>query len=333
MEPQRGTSRARKVCVACRTPYPISISETNTNSDSQIPIPKNHDELGVGGWALDVERGCGFGRVVCVLCLNLASIRRSPSDIAGFERRYTAHNGPLQADGTAMSDTPDARNQNPYPYRWVILAVGILAYGTSQFSRQNYAGVQKFIADRSWSRSRHARGDGVRVLLRLRGGSDAVGHCVGSIRQSRSHRNGHLPHRRNDVRIRDGRVDWIADLLADSQRHRRGGRVYAVDRWHRPMVSRQGTRFEPGNARRRRRCPRRRCGVRVAPDPLGVFRVRLAPGDAHAGRGLSPCWACWRWCCSGPPRPIRRQPRGSRSTGDCCATWKCGATRSSGRDS
>src|SRR5262245_58946525 len=46
-----------------------------------------------------------------------------------------------------MSDTPDARNQNPYPYRWVILAVGILAYGASQFSRQNYAGVQKFIAD------------------------------------------------------------------------------------------------------------------------------------------------------------------------------------------
>jgi MFS family permease len=45
-----------------------------------------------------------------------------------------------------MSDTSDARNQNPYPYRWVILAVGILAYGTSQFSRQNYAGVQKFIA-------------------------------------------------------------------------------------------------------------------------------------------------------------------------------------------
>ncbi len=31
-------------------------------------------------------------------------------------------------------------------YRWVILAVGILAYGTSQFSRQNYTGVQKFIA-------------------------------------------------------------------------------------------------------------------------------------------------------------------------------------------
>jgi sugar phosphate permease len=32
------------------------------------------------------------------------------------------------------------------PYRWVILAVGILAYATSQFARQNYAGVQKFIA-------------------------------------------------------------------------------------------------------------------------------------------------------------------------------------------
>jgi MFS family permease len=33
------------------------------------------------------------------------------------------------------------------PYRWVILGIGILAYGTSQFSRQNYAGVQKFIAE------------------------------------------------------------------------------------------------------------------------------------------------------------------------------------------
>lgn len=44
-----------------------------------------------------------------------------------------------------MSTTPDAREQ-PAAYRWIILAVGILAYGTSQFSRQNYAGVQKFIA-------------------------------------------------------------------------------------------------------------------------------------------------------------------------------------------
>jgi MFS family permease len=31
-------------------------------------------------------------------------------------------------------------------YRWVILLVGILAYATSQFSRQNYAGIQKFMA-------------------------------------------------------------------------------------------------------------------------------------------------------------------------------------------
>ena len=31
-------------------------------------------------------------------------------------------------------------------YRWVILAFGILAYSTSQFARQNYGGVQKFIA-------------------------------------------------------------------------------------------------------------------------------------------------------------------------------------------
>jgi MFS transporter, OPA family, sugar phosphate sensor protein UhpC len=32
-------------------------------------------------------------------------------------------------------------------YRWIILVVGILAYATSQFSRQNYAGIQKFMAD------------------------------------------------------------------------------------------------------------------------------------------------------------------------------------------
>jgi sugar phosphate permease len=32
-------------------------------------------------------------------------------------------------------------------YRWVILGVGILAYATSQFARQNYAGVQKFMAE------------------------------------------------------------------------------------------------------------------------------------------------------------------------------------------
>ena len=31
-------------------------------------------------------------------------------------------------------------------YRWVILAFGVLAYGTSQFARQNYTGIQKFIA-------------------------------------------------------------------------------------------------------------------------------------------------------------------------------------------
>lgn len=31
-------------------------------------------------------------------------------------------------------------------YRWVILAFGILAYAASQFARQNYTGVQKFIA-------------------------------------------------------------------------------------------------------------------------------------------------------------------------------------------
>ena len=42
------------------------------------------------------------------------------------------------------ADTFEARRQTTY--RWVILCVGILAYGTSQFSRQNFAGIQKFVA-------------------------------------------------------------------------------------------------------------------------------------------------------------------------------------------
>lgn len=45
-----------------------------------------------------------------------------------------------------MSEQQRGTAEQVHPYRWVILAVGILAYGTSQFSRQNYAGVQKFIA-------------------------------------------------------------------------------------------------------------------------------------------------------------------------------------------
>src|SRR5262249_3724571 len=31
-------------------------------------------------------------------------------------------------------------------YRWAILFFGIVAYGTSQFARQNFNGIQKFIA-------------------------------------------------------------------------------------------------------------------------------------------------------------------------------------------
>jgi sugar phosphate permease len=46
-----------------------------------------------------------------------------------------------------MSSRQNAQDQTHIAYRWVILAFGILAYGTSQFSRQNYAGIQKFIAD------------------------------------------------------------------------------------------------------------------------------------------------------------------------------------------
>ena len=40
----------------------------------------------------------------------------------------------------------DRNEPQPSPYRWVILGIAIIAYGTSQFSRQNYTGVQKFIA-------------------------------------------------------------------------------------------------------------------------------------------------------------------------------------------
>jgi len=39
-----------------------------------------------------------------------------------------------------------AENESATSYRWVILLFGILAYATSQFARQNYTGVQKFIA-------------------------------------------------------------------------------------------------------------------------------------------------------------------------------------------
>ena len=44
-----------------------------------------------------------------------------------------------------MADTR-AQSGPVASYRWVILAFGIVAYSTSQFARQNYGGVQKFIA-------------------------------------------------------------------------------------------------------------------------------------------------------------------------------------------
>src|SRR5471030_2755157 len=45
-----------------------------------------------------------------------------------------------------MADTTTVDRPAPNGYRWVILAAGILAYGTTQFSRQNFTGIQKFIA-------------------------------------------------------------------------------------------------------------------------------------------------------------------------------------------
>ena len=44
-----------------------------------------------------------------------------------------------------MSETSNVRTE-PVAYRWIILGIGILAYGATQFSRQNFTGVQKFIA-------------------------------------------------------------------------------------------------------------------------------------------------------------------------------------------
>jgi MFS family permease len=43
-------------------------------------------------------------------------------------------------------EQPHRQNATVTPYRWAILTLGILAYATSQFSRQNYSGVQRFVA-------------------------------------------------------------------------------------------------------------------------------------------------------------------------------------------
>ncbi len=48
---------------------------------------------------------------------------------------------------TAGSQPGSESRETGFSYRWVILGFAILAYGTSQFSRQNYTGVQKFIAE------------------------------------------------------------------------------------------------------------------------------------------------------------------------------------------
>ena len=46
-----------------------------------------------------------------------------------------------------MADTrAHAHPGSTTSYRWIILIFAILAYSTSQFARQNYGGVQKFIA-------------------------------------------------------------------------------------------------------------------------------------------------------------------------------------------
>jgi MFS transporter, OPA family, sugar phosphate sensor protein UhpC len=46
-----------------------------------------------------------------------------------------------------MAEETETQRSAALPYRWVILSVAIVAYGASQFARQNHAGIQKFIAD------------------------------------------------------------------------------------------------------------------------------------------------------------------------------------------
>ena len=46
-----------------------------------------------------------------------------------------------------MLNRPAPRDHDPLSYRWVILAFAIVAYGTSHFSRLNFVGIQRFVAD------------------------------------------------------------------------------------------------------------------------------------------------------------------------------------------
>jgi MFS family permease len=46
-----------------------------------------------------------------------------------------------------MSEPRAPQTQGDFAYRWVILAFAILAYGTTQFARLNFAGIQRFLAD------------------------------------------------------------------------------------------------------------------------------------------------------------------------------------------
>jgi len=45
-----------------------------------------------------------------------------------------------------IDEQPRIAEPEPSPYRWVVLVFGILGYAATLFARQNYSGVQKFIA-------------------------------------------------------------------------------------------------------------------------------------------------------------------------------------------
>jgi len=60
-------------------------------------------------------------------------VLKSPADLTPSRHR-------------TVDEQPRIAEPEPSPYRWVVLVFGILGYAATLFARQNYSGVQKFIA-------------------------------------------------------------------------------------------------------------------------------------------------------------------------------------------
>src|SRR3990172_8846014 len=70
----------------------------------------------------------------------------TPHGRAGADSLSLGASGRFMAAHHTPSRHHHGRDGDSTPYRWVILGLGILAYGTSLFARQNYSGVQRFVA-------------------------------------------------------------------------------------------------------------------------------------------------------------------------------------------